>query len=311
MARPRKTGLDYFPFDVDFFDDEKIVAIAGEFGLKGEVAAVKLLCAVYRNGYFIEWSEMLKMKMLRSLPGINAGLLEQIVDRLVKWGFFDKALFDSAKVLTSRGIQKRYFNMVRGRAATAEKPYLIVSASETPVSYEKTGVSYEKTPQSKVNKRKESTDVDKKTPPSPPPERTLDKEIEELKAEESWLDQLQVLHQKDAATLRALLDEFRLHCAANGLEAGHPGGMRDAKQHFNSWLRKRADGDRKAEDTRRRQAARDAEAAEERRKAEERREKDRFTPPEGYTSLTWYQEVKRRAAAGDAEAQEMLRGKGG
>ena len=34
MARPRKTGLDYFPFDVDFFEDEKIVAIAGEFGLK-------------------------------------------------------------------------------------------------------------------------------------------------------------------------------------------------------------------------------------------------------------------------------------
>ena len=53
------------------------------------------------------------------------------------------------------------------------------------------------------------------------------------------------------------------------------------------------------------------ERATRRPEAEERREKDRFTPPEGYTSLTWYQEVKRRAAAGDAEAQEMLRGKGG
>ena len=36
MARPVKDGLDYFPLDVDVFEDEKIEAIAGEFGLKGE-----------------------------------------------------------------------------------------------------------------------------------------------------------------------------------------------------------------------------------------------------------------------------------
>ena len=161
----------------------------------------------------------------------------------------------------------------------------------------------------------ESTDVDDDKracahePPSPPPERSLDKEIDELKADEAWIDQLQVVHHKDVATLKSHLEDFRIHCAANGLEGGHPGGMRDAKQHFNSWLRKRADDERKADGTRHKQAAREAEAAEERRKAEEQREKDRFTPPEGYTSLTWYQEIKRRAANGDAEAQEMLRGR--
>lgn len=41
MARPNKTGLDYFPLDIDFFDDEKIVAISGEFGIKGEIVAIK------------------------------------------------------------------------------------------------------------------------------------------------------------------------------------------------------------------------------------------------------------------------------
>ena len=34
MARPNKEGLDYFPFDVDFFSDEKIGSISGEFGIK-------------------------------------------------------------------------------------------------------------------------------------------------------------------------------------------------------------------------------------------------------------------------------------
>ena len=162
-----------------------------------------------------------------------------------------------------------------------------------------------------------STDVDgdmrapAREPPSPPPTGdSLDKETERLKADEQWLGQMQALHRMDQAALKAHLDAFRLHCAASGLERGHPGGMRDAKQHFNSWLRKLAEAERKAADRHREQATRDAQAADERRKAEERQEKERFTPPPGYTSLTWYREVKRRAAAGDAQAQQMLRGSG-
>ena len=108
MARPIKHGLDYFPFDVDFFSDEKLYAISGEFGIKGEITTIKLLCAVYRNGYYIEWTEMLKFKMLKELPGVSPDLLDQIIKRLVKWDFFDKDLFDSASILTSRGIQRRY-----------------------------------------------------------------------------------------------------------------------------------------------------------------------------------------------------------
>ncbi|UVQ81022.1 DUF4373 domain-containing protein [Parabacteroides distasonis] len=86
MARPNKEGLDYFPFDVDFFSDEKIGSISGEFGIKGEITAIKLLCAIYRNGYFILWNDALKMSLLRGLPGISLELLEQIVTRLVRVG---------------------------------------------------------------------------------------------------------------------------------------------------------------------------------------------------------------------------------
>ena len=112
MARQLKEGLKYFSFDVDFFDDEKIGAISGEFGIKGEITAIKLLCAVYRNGYFAVWNEPLKMKLLKSLPGINSELLDQIVNRLVRWWFFDSSCFSSVKILTSEGIQKRYFEAI-------------------------------------------------------------------------------------------------------------------------------------------------------------------------------------------------------
>lgn len=126
MARPKEEGLKYFPFDIDFFNDEKIEAISGEFGIKGEIATIKLLCAVYRNGYFIEWNEMLKMKLLKNLPGVSLDLLEQIINRLVKWEFFDKNLFDSVKILTSHGIQKRYFEAIRRRRKSKDYPYILI-----------------------------------------------------------------------------------------------------------------------------------------------------------------------------------------
>ncbi len=63
MARPQKNGLDYFPLNVDIFEDEKIEAIAGEFGIKGELLVIKLLCAVYRKGYYVVWNDLLKMQL--------------------------------------------------------------------------------------------------------------------------------------------------------------------------------------------------------------------------------------------------------
>ena len=44
----------------------------------------------------------------------------------------------------------------------------------------------------------------------------------------------------------------------------------------------------------------------ERAKVQQEIEQRRFTPPEGYTSYTWYQELKRRAQAGDTEAAAIL-----
>lgn len=154
MARPIKTGLSYFPFDVDFFNDEKIEAISGEFGIKGEIVAIKLLTAIYRNGYFIEWSEMLQMKMLKASPSITKDLLVEIVQRLVRWNFFDEGLFNSDKVLTSRGIQKRYFEALKRNKGREDLPYLLISVTKTGVSVTETQVNVTKTTQRKVKESK-------------------------------------------------------------------------------------------------------------------------------------------------------------
>ena len=132
MARPIKNGLDYFPFDVQFFSDDKIVAVSVEYGLKGEISVVKLLCAIYRQGYFIEWNESIRIRLLKELPGVSADLLDKVVHRLIEWGFFDQTLFHSASILTSRGIQRRYFSSY-SRRFKVTLPYLLISDAKTKV----------------------------------------------------------------------------------------------------------------------------------------------------------------------------------
>lgn len=142
-----KMGLEYFPFDCGFFDDEKVAAIAGEYGLKGEMVTVKLLCAIYRNGYFYEWNDLHRAQMLRRLPGVSAELLNQIVNRLVKWGFFDKGLFDSVGVLTSVDIQRVFLDATkRRRNARGPYPHMLIESDGHTLSE---GVNVDKNPGSK------------------------------------------------------------------------------------------------------------------------------------------------------------------
>lgn len=268
MARPNKTGLDYFPFDVDFFADEKIAAISGEFGIKGEITVVKLLCAVYRNGYFILWNEPLKYKLLRDLPGVSSELIDQIVNRLVRWGFFDEGLFDSVKVLTSRGIQKRYLSITRRRGIQKSEEYILGDDSSSGVIDAKNEVAAElltsKTPQIKEKKRIISTtttareDSDnsedsvkdisptpekgcaEKAPPAPLPDGTVEyvpiAEVAAwMKAQTQWIEALCMNNHLDPEFVKRKIDEFAAHCADNGETAKE---KRDCMRHFNNWLRK-------------------------------------------------------------------------
>ena len=51
------------------------------------------------------------------------------MNRLVLWGFFDKDLFDSMGVLTSAGIQKRYFKISKRRKSVDDFRYLLIKVS--------------------------------------------------------------------------------------------------------------------------------------------------------------------------------------
>ena len=98
-----------FQLSIDFFDRPEICAVTVEHGTKGQAATIKLLCAIYNNGYFIEWKPENSIVILKELPGINISKMQKIVKTLVEWGFFDRAAFEEHQVLTNREIQQQYF----------------------------------------------------------------------------------------------------------------------------------------------------------------------------------------------------------
>lgn len=116
MARPLKSGLDYFPLDTDFFNDDKILFVSARFDEKGEIIAAKLLCRIYRNGYYLIWNDDTALLFAKAAgKNITTGLVNDVVHELIKRDFFNKDLFMRFGVLTSNGIQKRYFEAIGRR----------------------------------------------------------------------------------------------------------------------------------------------------------------------------------------------------
>ena len=132
MARPNKAGIDYFPFDIDFFNDEKIQFTSARFGLKGEIIAIRLLCKIYRNGYYTEWNDDTALLFAKGVgDGVQDSCVKDVVYELLKRGFFDRSIFDKFGILTSRGIQARYFEATkRYKSVEAIKEYLLIDVSK-------------------------------------------------------------------------------------------------------------------------------------------------------------------------------------
>ena len=112
MARPRKKGLSYFPFDIDIFEDEKLFDLQNQYGPLGEVIYLRLLCLVYKNGYYFRFDskEKLAAMIIRSIGNRwvkDKKTVVGVIDYLAEINLFSSELMQR-NILTSRGIQSRY-----------------------------------------------------------------------------------------------------------------------------------------------------------------------------------------------------------
>jgi hypothetical protein len=163
-----KSGLDYFSFDIDFFNDEKIEFTSAKFGTQGEIITIKLLCKIYRNGYYLKWGEDECLLFSKRVgEGITTELIDNVIKELLKREFFDKQIFKEYQVLTSRGIQKRYLEAIKRRKEVIiYKEYFLLNehnADIIPSNVNIISLNVDISKQSKVKESKEEkSKVEKK-----------------------------------------------------------------------------------------------------------------------------------------------------
>jgi len=131
MARPTKNGLDYFNMDVDFFNDAKIQFIRAKHGPRGVLAVIQLFAKIYRDGFYLDWNEDAVIIFSKYDTGIPKNEINQIIEECLNREIFNKSLFDQYGILTSNGIQKRYFEASRKRKSIkGEFVYLLVNLNK-------------------------------------------------------------------------------------------------------------------------------------------------------------------------------------
>jgi len=174
MARPVKKGLNYFPKDVEFFNDYKIMDLLERYGPIGVTVYEVLLSEVYRNGYYLaEPIDRVSANVVRIIGAkwVQKRLVSQVILDCGELGLFETTLLKHG-VITSVGIQRRYAAVTsRNKVHKAEfwlidedgqpllnAPQTAVSVAETAVFVAETRVNEAVIPQkeSKANKTKQN-----------------------------------------------------------------------------------------------------------------------------------------------------------
>lgn len=185
MARPPKQGLDYFPKDVEFYNDFKIMDLLALHGPIGVTVYEAILTEVYRNGYYLaEPIERVATKVVRIIGNkwVQKRLVSQVILDCGELGLFETTLLKHG-VITSVGIQRRYAAVTSRNKVHKDKYWLIdedgqpllnapqnlIYDTKTHISDAETGISDADIPQkeSKGNKTKEHKIISSERETSP------------------------------------------------------------------------------------------------------------------------------------------------
>ena len=109
MAKSRqvKKGLDFFPLDVNFFNDIKVKKLIKNQGSKSISIYIYLLCLIYENGYYIKWDKDLPF-FISDITGCKESYVLDVINYCINIDLFSKELHELKSILTSVSIQERY-----------------------------------------------------------------------------------------------------------------------------------------------------------------------------------------------------------
>jgi hypothetical protein len=129
MARDIKGGLEYYPEEVHL--DRKMKLIVAKFSFAGEGCIKALRRTIYAEGYFMNWDEETQL-LFAAEHKADVDQVNEIVQFAMSKGLFDRGVYDRYQVLTSAGIQRRYFSAIWKRVETPVYPEIMLIDVEKP-----------------------------------------------------------------------------------------------------------------------------------------------------------------------------------
>lgn len=124
MARPTKQGIDYFPIDCQF--DDKIEIYITEKEAPGLAVLVTIWQMIYHNeGYYITNNKDLHLLVKRRI-NVDINEVNDCINLCLTRNIFDLKLHKKYQILTSKAIQKRYFEAAqRKKTVLYDVKYII------------------------------------------------------------------------------------------------------------------------------------------------------------------------------------------
>ena len=112
MARISKPGLDYFPLDVNFFQDRKVRRISNRHHAAGIAALTSLLCLIYKEkGFYVAWNQDTLFDISQEVC-CEEEEMQAIIDDYLSVGLFDTYIYKEYGILTSQAIQEQYHKII-------------------------------------------------------------------------------------------------------------------------------------------------------------------------------------------------------
>lgn len=175
MGRNKKIGLDYFPLDVDFFQDIRIRKLIKYQGGKAITVYALLLCIIYKQGYYMRWDEELPF-IISEQTGFEEAYIQEVFKCCMVVGLFSKELYESDKIITSKGIQERYKTICDqlrricqfDEFSLISSEEIAISSEEKDISSEEKGVSSTEKPINSAKSTQKKGKEKKYTTPLPP-----------------------------------------------------------------------------------------------------------------------------------------------
>lgn len=251
MGRNKKNGLDYFPFDIDLFQDIRIRKLIKYQSGKAVTVYTLLLCIIYKDGYYMRWDKELPF-IISEQTGFEEAYILEVINSCLKLGLFHNELYVSDGILTSKGIQERYKKICDLCKRNSEiSEFSLISSEEKIISSEEKPINSAKSTQSKskVKKKKEllSSESNKKNEPKGSPltpshpgfnpdlvEKPLDECKKILEANIAWIETVCMQQYISTSQFKDYLDEFFKDMACRDVGMKSP---KDARSHFASWLK--------------------------------------------------------------------------